>query len=70
MLAFAFAVLGATLIREAHSKTISCAQMATFGAPLSSQDSQLGNLVKIDKATKEVTCACCKKLFPLQSDLL
>ena len=68
--AFAFAVLGAALIHEPRSQTMSWAQMATFSGLLSGHDAHLKGLMKIDQATKEVTCAYSEKVIPLLSDLL
>ena len=66
--AFAFTNLGATLIRE--PRKVFWVQMATFSAPLSSQDAQQNGLVRTDKGTNEVTCACSENAFLLLIDLL
>ena len=56
-LAFAFAVLGTTLFHHLRFKTPSRAKMATLSAGLTSVDAGLIGFMKIDQATKEVTCA-------------
>ena len=56
-----FAALGAAFVRERGASRMAWMAMAHFTPPLSSQDAEMLDLVRVDKAGRTI-CSCSKKV--------
>ena len=60
---YSFAALGAAFVREPGAGRIAWMAMAHFTPPLSSQDAEMLDLVRVDKARRTI-CSCSEKVCP------
>ena len=60
---YSFAALGATFVREPGAGRMAWMAMAHFTPPLSSQDAEMLDLVRVDKARRTI-CSCSEKVCP------
>ena len=60
---YSFAALGAALVREPGAGRMAWMAMAHFTPPLSSQDAEMLDLVRVDKARRTI-CSCSEKVCP------
>ena len=60
---YSFAALGAAFVREPGAGRMAWMAMAHFTPPLSSQDAEMLDLVRVDKARRTI-CSCSEKVCP------
>ena len=60
---YSFAALGAAFVRDPGAGRMAWMAMAHLTPPLSSQDAEMLDLVRVDKARRTI-CSCSEKVFP------